>query len=178
MAMSRGSMVSPVPRKFFRSKTLNVAAVSNSGSPAYVAISSDCSPTSEKTTSGTPSLLTSPIARSVSLASLRSGFVGGERLQPLALAPGFENAEAIGPGDQEVVVPVAVEIGDVKAREVDRAEQKAAVRPVDSIFEHQEQERLGGPVEQDDFLVAVALDVDRRGTENLRRVAARRCTDP
>ncbi len=37
----------------------------------------------------------------------------GDRLEPQALQPGLEHAEAIATGDQQVVASIAVEIGDV-----------------------------------------------------------------
>ena len=40
------------------------------------------------------------------------------------MLPGLEHAEAVGAGDQQVVAAVAVEVGDVHAREVDRADEQ------------------------------------------------------
>ena len=104
------------------------------------------------------------------LVALR--FVAGDRLEPLSLASGLEHAESIGAGDQQVVAAVAVEIGHVHAGEVDRADQQAAAGPVDAILEGEEQERLGGAIEQDDLLGAVAVGVEGGGPEDLGRVAA------
>ena len=94
------------------------------------------------------------------------------RLEPLSLASGLEHAEPIGAGDQQVVAAVAVEVSHVQAGEVDRADQHAAAGPVDPILETEEQERLGGAIEQHDLLGAVAVGVEGGGAEDLRRVAA------
>ena len=138
----------------------------------------DCSPMSVRTTSGLPSPLRSPTARSASRASLRLRLVAGERLEPLALLAGQDDAEAVGAGEQQVVAAVAVEVGDVHPLEVDRADREGAAGPVDAVLLREEQERLGGPVEQDDLLDAVAVGVERGGAEDLRPSSGRCCTGP
>ena len=98
--------------------------------------------------------------------------VAGERLEPLALAAGQDDAEPVGAGQEQVVAAVAVEVGDVHPLEVDRADRERAAGPVDAVLLVEEEERLGGPVEQDDLLDAVAVGVERRGAEDLGRASA------
>ena len=89
-----------------RSNSLKLVPVNSSGSPAKVAISSDCSPMSVKTTSGEPSPLTSPAARSASRASVRLDSYVAIDFSRWPCRPGLEHAEPVGPGDQKVVAPV------------------------------------------------------------------------
>ena len=104
------------------------------------------------------------------LGALR--LVAGDRLESLALAAGLEHAEAVGAGDQEVVAAIAVEVGDVHALEVDRADRQAAARAVDAVLLRRGTGATSGPVEQDDVLRAVAVDIECRGALDLAEFAA------
>ena len=82
------------------------------------------------------------------------------------------DAEAVGACQEEVVAAIAVKVGDVHSLELDRPERHGASRPVDAVLQVEEQERLRVPVEQDDLLGTVAIDVQSGGADDLGRAAA------
>ena len=95
------------------------------------------------------------------------GLEAGDGLEPQALQPRLEDSEAIAAGDEQVIAAVAVEIGDVHALEVDGTDQEGAAGPIHAILLGEEEQGLARPVEQHDFLGAVAVGIQRRGPEDL-----------
>ena len=99
-----------------------------------------------------------------------------ERLEPLTLPARQHDAEAVGPGEQQVVAAITIEIGDVHALEVDRPDREGAAGRKTPSSQVEEEERLGGQVEQNDLLGAVAVGVERGGPEDIDRAPSGLCT--